>query len=477
MHVLWRLNKNGQDEYLAVYLYPFCDFSEAKIPAVTIPGCSKGLRHQPDKVFSLAEQNHSWNAVFIDGEWRFIDCTWGSGFLDQNGKFQRQFDEFWFLTDPEIFIYDHFPVHSQWQLLDEPIDIEEFNHKPSLTEKSRELGLKLISHREPIVYFDKEVTITFGTDAIPLSNITADLRTETLNLTADLRTETLKEANKYRCIQRLNGKEFSIRVVPPEKGEYMLTVFGKSKDYLHAKFRKLIEYTLRCESVYEEPVVFPDHFKAWGPEPNYSELGFTDSIQELSVVNCDSNEHAITLIQTRNVAVSVELRSVKNLERELNDYTLITAWDKSKSIHLRFPAKGYYKLDIYAEGKLEKYEFVAAFLFYCSSNENVCYFPKCNAESVAKFKCRLLEPFTRELPANTEITFKIESRDLKKVMLGIPVESATGQGMKSCGELKKEGNLFSATLKTPGKGESLYLAGCSSPPNIFWSRMYEFVTV
>ena len=414
----------------------------------------------------MAEQNHSWNAVYIDGEWRFIDCTWGSGYLAQNGKFHRQFDEFWFLTDPEIFIYDHFPIHPIWQLLEEPIDIEEFNHKPSLTEKSRELGLRLISHREPIIYLDKEVTVTFGTDTIPLSNITADLR-----------TETLKEANKYRCIQRSNGKEFSIRVVPPEPGEYMLTVFGKSKDYVHAKFRKLIEYTLRCESVYDEPVVFPDHFKAWGPEPNCTELGFTDSIQELSVINCETNEHTITLEQTKNIAVSAEFRSVKNLEKELNDYTLITASDKSKSIHLRFPAKGYYKLDIYAEGKLEKYEFAAAFLLYCSPNEKPRSFPKYNAESVAKFKCRLLEPFVRELPANTDITFQIESRDLKKVMLGIPVDSASGQGMKSCGELKKEGNTFSATLRTPGKGESLYLAGCSSPPNIFWSRMYEFITI
>ena len=441
-------------------------YSEAKIPVVTIPGCSKGLRHQPDKEFHLAERNHAWNAVYIDGEWRFVDCTWGSGYVASDGKFRQQFDEFWFLTDAEVFVYDHFPTHPVWQLLDEPIDIDEFNHKPSLTEKSRELGLKLISHREPIVYFEKEVTVTFGTETIPLSNITADLR-----------TDSGQESNKHRCIQRLDGRTFGVRVVPPSPGEYILTIFGKSKDYLHAKYRKLTEYTLRCESVYDDPVLFPDHYKAWGPEPNYSELGFSDSIQELSVLQCDSNEHVIALEQTKNTAVTAEFRSVKNLDKELDDYTLITSSDSSKFIHLRFPMQGYYKLDIYAEGKLEKYEFAAAFLIYCSVNETPKQFPKYNAESVTKFRCCLVEPFYRELPADTEIDFRVESRDLKKAMLGIPVEGPSGQGMKSCGELKKDGKTFSARLKTPAKGETVYLAGCSSPPNIFWSRMYEFVTI
>ena len=404
--------------------------------------------------------------MHIDGEWRFIDCTWGSGYVALDGRFKPQFDEFWFLTDPEIFIYDHFPTHPIWQLLEEPIDIDEFNHKPSLTEKSRELGLKLISHREPIVYFDKEVTVTFGTDTIPLSNITADLR-----------TSSGKESNKHRCIQRLDSQTFGVKVIPPERGEYSLTVFGKSKDYLHAKFRKLIEYTLRCESVYEDPVLFPDHYKAWGPEPSYKELGFAESIQELSVLQCDSNEHVITLEQTKNTAVTAEFRSVKDLDKELDDLTLITSSESSKFVHLRFPGKGYYKLDIYAEGKLEKYEFAAAFLIYCSANEKPRHFPKYNAESVTKFRCRLLEPMFRELPASTEIEFRIESRDLKKAMLGIPVEAAGGQGLKSCGELKKDGKTFKAKLQTPSKGETLYLTGCSSPPNIFWSRMYEFVTV
>ena len=440
--------------------------SEAKIPVVTIPGCSKGLRHQPDKEFHMAERNHAWNAVHIDGEWRFVDCTWGSGFVASDAKFKQQFDEFWFLTDPEIFVYDHFPTHPIWQLLEEPIDIDEFNHKPSLTEKSREMGLRLISHREPIIYFENEVTVTFGTETIPLANITADLR-----------WDTEIDANKHRCIRRSDGRTFSVRVVPPKPGEYTLVLYGKSKDYLHAKFKKLTEYTLRCESVYDDQVVFPTHYKAWGPEPSYSELGFSNSIQELSVLECDSSEQVVALEQTKNTAVTVEFRSVQDVDKQIDDFALITSSDSHKFVHLRFPGKGYYKLDVYAESKLEKYEFAAAFLLYCSVDGTPKQFPKYNAESVTKFRCRLIEPMDRELPADTEIEFRVESRDLKKAMLGIPVEGAAGQGLKSRGELKKDGQIYSAKLKTPGKGETLYLAGCSSPPNIFWSRMYEFVTI
>lgn len=439
---------------------------EAKVPAVTILGCSKGLRHQPDKQFSVAERNHSWNAVYIDGEWRFIDCTWGSGYLDIDGKFHRLFDEFWFLTDPDTFVYDHFPTHSIWQLLEKPIDIEEFNKKPSLTEKSRELGFQLISHQQPLVTFQDEVTIRFGTETFPLSNILAELK-----------DSENKELNHHRCMRRIDEKTFEVRVVPPEVGQYSLQLFGKAKDYRHAKFRKLMEYTLRCEKVSEKQVKFPEHAKAWGMEPNYAELGFADSVLSLSVLNSDSNELSFTVEQTKVVNMTVDLKTVEETNTNLKECVLVTAKDKMKVVYVRFPQTGYYRLDIFAEGDLEKFEYAGSLLLYCSVTEKPKPFPKFNSEAISKHVVELIEPMYQEIPAESEVMFKLRSRVMKKAMLGIPVEEEYGSRLKGLGELTKSGDVFSIKVKTPAAGESVLLSGCSAPPNVFWSRLYEYVTV
>ena len=53
--------------------------------------------------------SHAWNAVFINGSWRLLDCTWGAGSYDLDGNFIREINEHFFLTDPDELIYSHFP--------------------------------------------------------------------------------------------------------------------------------------------------------------------------------------------------------------------------------------------------------------------------------------------------------------------------------------------------------------------------------
>jgi transglutaminase/protease-like cytokinesis protein 3 len=51
--------------------------------------------------------DHAWNAVFVDDDWRFVDCCWGAGYEDESGYWVKKYEEFWFLTDPDKFINDH----------------------------------------------------------------------------------------------------------------------------------------------------------------------------------------------------------------------------------------------------------------------------------------------------------------------------------------------------------------------------------
>ncbi len=44
--------------------------------------------------------------------------------------FRYEYDDHYFLTDPKEFIYEFFPLQSEWQLLKDPITLEEFEELP-----------------------------------------------------------------------------------------------------------------------------------------------------------------------------------------------------------------------------------------------------------------------------------------------------------------------------------------------------------
>ena len=106
-----------------------------------ISGYAKGYSHKAGDVISYEKKtNHAWNVVELDGTWQFIETTWGAGHVDKNKKFNKQFNNFCFLTPPQSFITDHFPYinnnieeSKQWQLLENPLTLEVYSKciKPS----------------------------------------------------------------------------------------------------------------------------------------------------------------------------------------------------------------------------------------------------------------------------------------------------------------------------------------------------------
>ncbi|WP_430466835.1 transglutaminase domain-containing protein [Winogradskyella ouciana] len=66
--------------------------------------------------------NHSWNAVKLDGKWYLCDPTWASGIPDKTtNRFTFQYNDGFFLTEPELFAVNHFPVDERWWLLEDNI--------------------------------------------------------------------------------------------------------------------------------------------------------------------------------------------------------------------------------------------------------------------------------------------------------------------------------------------------------------------
>lgn len=77
------------------------------------------------QTFLAAVIGHAYNAVYIDGNWRFVDATWGGGYL-VNKQFVRRLDDSYYLTDAETLIKTHLPLDPIWQLSSRPLNLYQF---------------------------------------------------------------------------------------------------------------------------------------------------------------------------------------------------------------------------------------------------------------------------------------------------------------------------------------------------------------
>jgi transglutaminase/protease-like cytokinesis protein 3 len=102
---------------------------------VTITGWAKGVDYRPGDNITTRPVNHSWNAVYIDGNWQLIDSHWATRFLQSDTDLNPdnlvyEYDDFYFVPDPEQLAYTHRPEDSAWQLLNQPQTAEQFEDYP-----------------------------------------------------------------------------------------------------------------------------------------------------------------------------------------------------------------------------------------------------------------------------------------------------------------------------------------------------------
>lgn len=93
---------------------------ELDIEAVLIIGYIRDPRNHYVELNKDDNYRHGWNAIKLNNEWKLVDTTWGNS----NDPTQS---EYYFDINPEWLIITHYPEESKWQLLDEPLSLEEFN--------------------------------------------------------------------------------------------------------------------------------------------------------------------------------------------------------------------------------------------------------------------------------------------------------------------------------------------------------------
>ena len=105
-----------------------------------VSGYAKGYGYRPGQRFS--EPDHAWNRIKINGEWRMFDATWGEGNgTTVGGKLRsvKEFDAYWFDTDPYAFVFSHYPEDGQTQLTP-PLTKEQYERLPQVSKGYFKLG-------------------------------------------------------------------------------------------------------------------------------------------------------------------------------------------------------------------------------------------------------------------------------------------------------------------------------------------------
>lgn len=173
--------KFGTETYHVLFMR-LCSY--AGLHCKEIKGHSKSVGYEPGMKIEPESFQNTWNAVLIDGDWRLVQCNWGARHLvlnkdkkktdspkddkkngekpeekppaekttettpendgneengEENGKdgskkgkdsIRYQYDEHYFLTDPDEFIQEFWPYEPEWQLLETPITKEQFENLP-----------------------------------------------------------------------------------------------------------------------------------------------------------------------------------------------------------------------------------------------------------------------------------------------------------------------------------------------------------
>nr|WP_321236252.1 transglutaminase domain-containing protein [uncultured Psychroserpens sp.] len=102
-------------------------------------------------------KNHAWNAVYINNQWKLIDLTFSNGYENSStGKWVKEFNDFYFFTNPEKLLSTHLPSETEFQLVETPLSIESFFRQPVFYSKYFESGLEISELQNGLINVSNE---------------------------------------------------------------------------------------------------------------------------------------------------------------------------------------------------------------------------------------------------------------------------------------------------------------------------------
>jgi len=241
----------------------------AGLDVVEIGGWAKGISYKVGDRIS-GPTNHAWNAVKISDGWYLIDSTWGAGSVD-GLRFVRRFEEHYFLTPPNEFIYDHFPENSDWQMLKNPVSRQDFAEMLYLRPAFFRNGLEIGNRAQSTVQTEYQIAITLAAPAGVL-------------LSAEVEQDARKLPRSLVFVQR-EGKQYQINAVFPFAGDYILRVFVKNEADKGNEYSWALDYAIKANEGLPGSIGFPETYGNFQAEQVYLYTPKTRYLQSGTIQN------------------------------------------------------------------------------------------------------------------------------------------------------------------------------------------------
>ncbi|KAL4224109.1 hypothetical protein ACF0H5_017563 [Mactra antiquata] len=395
--------------------------SYAGLYCEVIQGYSKGAGYRPGMRIEGNKFRNCWTAVNITGSWCFINCNWGARHVkgqqfksrchnigEDVQKFYYKCDEFYFVTDPEDHIYQHYPDDPKWQLLECPITLTEFITLPVVKSPFFNYGLRFSVHYDCIQYTQNGIVVL----QLKIPNLLG------FGYTFEAKDKSLNSSRlEGRVMLRIVGHNAIFTVAPPKSGRYFFTIYAKD-DWNSESLQSACAFRIKCvenRDAIKSP--FPK-VPFFGPTPMMSRCGVMAETHIDPLVYYSHDDIACTFkLENRNVKLSYTYKYYGPWDNEIPDfqrYVFIKQRDdNSVTFQIRCPLQGKYVLSILgenspcAEDGSITYDCLFRYLIECRQ-------PGKDKRPLPRACHRwlhgtLLEPVCGDIPLDKQVTFRVRA--------------------------------------------------------------------
>jgi len=331
----------------------------------------KHADYQPGDNVASAKFEGSWTAILINGSWYLADVHWCSKsvtgvdpgdweLVDDNGKAARdvskpktkviyQYDEFYFLTNPEQFIYSHFPKETKWQLLARPVSLEEFTQMAKLEARFFEYKLCLKSHYR-CIETAPEGAIEIELDIPPDSVYKFMYRLWISKRNKNESTYKDKKLKQYVFMEVYDGI-LSCKIEFPVSGKFKLELFCNDSAVSDSYFL-VCTYVINVAKAKKNARAYPENSRPqWGPSHDLEAVGLKPISNKRGMVRLEKGEMEMSFSAEKDVRILPKLHSNNKTADSMKGFVVYWFVDKKFTMNMKFPEAGDYALNLYAKKK------------------------------------------------------------------------------------------------------------------------------
>ena len=340
-------------------------------------GYTKHVNSEPGAKLEPSDKT-TYCAIEIANAWRFVDPNWGSAgkksarsaayvLVDDSGNglnehikgtqdYIYEFDEYYFLTNPEQLIYTHIPLDEHWQLLARPVTLAEFTEMAFLKDAFFKLDLELLNQPRCVINTASgEVDIKIK---LPIPNKFLFH----YKLWIEKSTERERQSLTRCCImQQIKNKVLECILHFPFTGKYRFELYGGLS--ANSKYiQETVSLDLLCVYVINNVGKEADVSKLpqnthqqWGPGICLSIAGLNALSHHHALIEAQLGHVDMLFTSSYPVQIATSLTVINADKQQENEVkscvTHYESRDNHIAVHVNLPSPGTYTLTIYSKDR------------------------------------------------------------------------------------------------------------------------------